>query len=354
MKILFYSVKDFEIPYLNNANKGAHKIVFESSALSPSTVAKAEGFDAVCIFINDDASATVIEALQKLDVKYIAVRAAGHDNVDLEITTELGIKVANTPSYSPYAIAEHAVALMLSLNRRITTANKQVLHHDFTTTHLIGFDLHGKTVGIIGIGKIGSILIKIMNGFGCKVLGYDVQEKASLTGGNGFEYVDLNTLCRQSDVISMHTSLNEGSKYIIGKKQIDLMKPGVMLINTSRGACVNTADVIAGLESGQIGYYGADVYEKEREIFFNDLTNKDFEDAQLKKLLQMPNVLITPHQAFATKEALTNIATATFDNINCWENKIPSKNELLLKPPIVTVYNNDEGLKNTIYDWEIN
>ncbi len=330
MKILFYSTKDFEQPYLETSNFRKEEIVFIKEALSLQTADKAKGFDTVSIFAGDDASSAVLEALHKNGVRFIAIRAAGYDNVDLKKATELGIVVANAPEYSPYAIAEHAVALILALNRKIIAADKQVHQQNFTTSNLVGFDLNRKTVGIIGVGKIGGVLVKIMHGFGCRLLGYDIQENKELKEKYGLEYVDLPALCREANIISIHTSLTPGTRYMINRKLIGLMQRGVMLINTGRGGCMNTQDVIEGLENGHIGSYGADVYENERGVFFYDHSGKELNDPMLKKLLSMPNVLTTPHQAFATQEALSNIAITTFDNIECWKNNKLSKNELTM------------------------
>jgi D-lactate dehydrogenase len=328
MKILFYGTKDFEKSYLQAANKVAHEVVFTHKILSLQTVDLAKNFEAISIFTSDDASAEILSILHKNGTKYIAVRATGHDNVDTEKANDLGIQVANVPNYSPYSIAEHAVALVLALTRKINICTKQVQEYNFTINNLIGFDLHGKTVGIIGVGKIGGIFAKIMHGFGCTILGYDIEENEKLTELYGIKYVDLKTLCTQSNIISIHTGLTHYTKYLINKDCIAQMQLGTMLINTGRGACVNTKDVLYGLENGHIAFYGADVYENERGIFFNDLSKEIFKDEMLKKLLAMPNVIITPHQAFATQEALTDIATSTFYNVDCWSLHKQSKNEL--------------------------
>jgi D-lactate dehydrogenase len=327
MKTLFYSTKDFEKSYLEAANKLEQEVVFVKETLSIDTVDMAKGFDIISIFTSDDASAVVLN-MRNNQTKYIAIRATGYDNVDLYKTHDIGMVVANVPNYSPYAIAEHAVALILSLNRKTTLANKQVHHHNFSINNLIGFDLHSKTVGIIGVGKIGSIFAKIMHGFSCKILGHDIIENKKQTELYGVKYVDLKTLCAQSNIISIHTGLTPSTKFIINKNCIDQMQFGTMLINTGRGACVNTKDVLEGLENGHIGFYGADVYENERGIFFNDLSKTELKDKMLKKILAMSNVIITPHQAFATKEALSDIANTTFYNIDCWSKNQHSKYEL--------------------------
>lgn len=345
MKILFYSTKDFERPYLEAFDGTRGEVSFIKESLSLQTAERAKWFEVVSIFSGDDASAMVLEALYKNGIRFIAIRAAGYDNIDLQKAEELGISVANVPEYSPSAIAEHAVALMLALNRKLIIADKQVHAQNFTINNLVGFDLNGKTVGIIGVGRIGAVLAKILNGFGCRLLGYDIKENAELKEKYGLKYVELPELCREANIISIHTCLNPDTKYIINKKLVSQMQRGVMLINTSRGACVNTADIIAALQTGHIGYYGADVYENERGIFFYDCSGKELNDTMLTQLLSMPNVLITPHQAFATQQALTNIAVTTFYNINCWKNGSRSANELsAINFPETAAYINDEEL----------
>ena len=321
MKILFYSAKDFEKPYFLSVNKKKDELVYLSEALSLSYASKSIGYEAISIFINDDASAKVLERLFKNGVRIIATRAAGYDNIDIDKANELGITVTNVPDYSPYAIAEHALALLLALNRKIIVADRQVHKQDFTIGKLIGFDLHGKTVGVIGVGKIGSIFIKIMHGFGCRLLGYDIQKSKTLVKKYGLKYVSIEELCRESNIISMHTPLTKQTRYLIGEKLISLMKDGVTLINTSRGLCVNTVDVLDGLKKGKIGYFGADVYEGEKGIFFFDHSHLQMQDTTLDKLLELNNVIITPHQAFATTEALTGIARSVYKCIRCYIEK---------------------------------
>jgi D-lactate dehydrogenase len=282
----------------------------------------------ISIFANDDASAPVLDKLENMGVKFIAIRAAGYDNVDIARARQLGICVANVPEYSPYAIAEHALALMLALNRKLILANYQVHRQDFTVTNLVSFDLHGKTIGIIGTGKIGSTLIKILNGFNCRILAYDIQKNEELVKSYKVEYVPLSVLCRESNIISIHTSLTPQTRYMINKDLIGIMRKGVMLINTSRGACVNTEDVLRALEDGHISYFGTDVYENEKGIFFNDWSDKKLNDALLHRLLAFPNVLVTPHQAFATTEALNNIFETTYNNIRSWETDSGNANEI--------------------------
>ncbi|MES1213944.1 MAG: 2-hydroxyacid dehydrogenase [Bacteroidota bacterium] len=336
MKVLFYSIKDFEQPYVLQANKEKFILRLTDAALSIDTAEMANGFDTISVFTGDDVSAPVLEKLHKNGVQFIAIRAAGYDNVDLVKAKELGMQVANVPAYSPHSIAEHALALMLALNRKLIIADHQVHRHNFKMNNLVGFDLHGKTVGIIGTGKIGSTLVKILKGFGCNILGHDIHPNEELTKNSGVEYKSLEELCRLSDIISIHTCLTPQTKYLINKNTIAQMKPGVMLINTSRGGCVNTADVLQALENKHIGYFGTDVYEKERGLFFYDYSNKSVNDDVLLKLLAMPNVLVTPHQAFATREAIGNIVETTFQNIAAWAKNKYSVNELFQSPFITT------------------
>lgn len=328
MKTLFYSTKDFEKQYIIDANADTHEITLIPEALSITTAIKAKGFEAISIFTGDDASTEVIRQLKQQGVKYIAIRATGYDNVDIHEAERIGISVANVPAYSPHSIAEHAVGLMLALCRKLTIANEQAHHHNFTVGNLVGFDLHGKTVGIIGTGKIGSVVVKILHGFGCNMLGYDINHDNKLVEKYGLKYVSLTSLFNQSDIITIHTDLNKDTKYLINKTAISSMKKNVMLINTARGGIINTADLIEALENKTIGCAGLDVYEKERGLFFFDHSNDELQDEMLKKLLNMSNVLITPHQAFATTNALSKIASTTFYNLDSWQKNSECVNEL--------------------------
>jgi len=329
MKILFYSTKEYELNYLESANTTGFTVTFVKQPLNLSTVKLALGFDTISIFTADDASAPVIEELKKEGVKFIAARSAGYDNIDIKKANELKIPVANVPEYSPYSIAEHAVAMMLALNRKLIVSNRQVTTHNFTIDKLIGFDLNKKTVGIIGTGRIGKIVAKILYGFGCTILAHDINPDEQLKENYKVKYVDLETLASSSEIITIHTPLNVETRYLINEEVIKKMKKGIMLINTSRGAIVSTPDIIKYIENGHIGYYGMDVYEYEKGIFFYDHSHEPINDPLLDKLMGFQNVLITPHQAFATKEALTNIAATTFYNIQCWMNRSSSKNELV-------------------------
>jgi D-lactate dehydrogenase len=318
MKVLIYSIKGFELDNLLSANKMGHEVAYIADALGIDTASKALGFDVVVAFAGDDISTPVVAKLHDVGVKYIALRSAGFDNIDLVKARELGIKVAYVPEYSPYAIAEHAVALMLALNRKIVVADRQAKRNDFRVDNLVGFDFHQKQVGIIGTGRTGGIAAGIMHGFGCHLLGYDIVENPELIQKFNLQYVDLATLCATAEIISIHTPLNTATKYLINREMINLMKPGVMLINTARGAVINTEHVLEALDNGKIGYLGLDVYEKEKGVFFYDHSQHGIQDAILQKLINYPNVIITPHQAFATNEALGNIAETVFYNIDCW------------------------------------
>ncbi|ADV50298.1 2-hydroxyacid dehydrogenase [Cellulophaga sp. E16_2] len=328
MKILFYSSKDFEIPFLEKANTQNQKITFIKDALTSETALKAAGYKAISIFSGDDASSLVLEKLWDLGVKYITLRSAGHNNVHLEAAKNYGFKVANAPDYSPYAIAEHATALLLALNRKIVTANAQVKAYNFVQDNLMGFNLRGKTVGLIGTGSIGAAMASIMNGFGCTILAYDIAPNYELEALYNLKYKSLGQLCGASDIISLHIPLTEDNHYLINKERIYLMKKNVIIVNTARGAHVHTLDIIEAIENKQIGGYCTDVYEKEAGTFFKDFSNEELKDETLKKLLSLSNVLLTPHQGYMTNEALQNIADLTFENLNAWKEHKISKNEL--------------------------
>lgn len=328
MKVLIYSAKNFEIPYLESANNGKHQLKFIRETLSSQTAIKAVGYDAISIFSADEACFITIEKLKDFGVKYITLRSAGYDNVNLRAASRLDIKVANVPEYSPYAIAEHAVALLLMLNRKLIESNERVTHFNFNLNHLIGFDLNNKTVGIIGTGRIGSVMTKIMHGFGCKLLAYDIEENKELINAYNIKYLSLKEICQQADIISIHLPLNAETHYLINETLIEQMKPGIIIINTARGAILNTEHVINGLKKGIISALGIDVYENEKGIFFKDHSHDIQNDDMLMKLNAMPNVLITGHHAYLTEEALTNIAETTIYNLDCWSENKNTENEL--------------------------
>ena len=322
MKTTIFSTHKFEEPYLLKANDGKHQLKLLESRLTEETAILATGSKTVSLFTGDDASAKVLEKLSTLGVKNIALRSAGFNHVDLLKVAELDMKVARVPAYSPYAIAEHTMALILALNRKLIKANNRVREHNFSLNGLTGFDLNGKTVGVIGTGKIGSVLIKILHGFGCNILAQDIEENKDLIDKYGVIYTDCATLCKHADIISLHAPLKASTKHLIDAKHIALMKTGVMLINTSRGA------VIQGLKTKKIGYLGLDVYEEEEGLFFEDHSDDILQDDVIARLMTFNNVLITSHQAFLTETALTNIAETTIYNLDCFDKEILSGNEI--------------------------
>lgn len=328
MKLLIYSVKDFEREFLEKANTFHFEVDYTDKALSASTAQLAHGYDAVSIFTHDDAGKKVLQTLHTDGVKYIAIRAAGYDNVDIDKANALGISVANVPAYSPYAVAEHAMSLILALNRKLILSNRKVHEHNFTVSDLIGFDLNGKTAGIIGTGKIGKVMARILHGFGCRLLGFDLNEDPELAQMYGVKYVNLRSLCSQSDIITIHLCLTDQTKHLVNKAVLNCMKKNVILVNTARGPIIDTAALIESLQENRIGAAGLDVYENEKGVFFQDHSAKKITDPLLLKLLDFPNVLITPHQAFATFEALQNIADTTFRNLHCWATGNRPENEL--------------------------
>jgi len=330
MKTIIYSARKFEREFIINANADKHELEFVELSLNQHTVHFAAGAQAISIFVNDDASEKVLEELNKVGIKFITLRSAGYNHVDLKKAKQLGIKVTRVPSYSPYAVAEHTIALMLTLNRKLIRANSRVHDLNFSLEGLTGFDMNGKTVGIIGTGQIGALVAKILNGFGCKILAVDTFEDVTLTEKYGLTYTDLNTLYEEADIITLHSPLTPETFHIINEESINRMKRDVMLINTSRGALVNTKDVIVGLKSGQIGYLGLDVYEEESGLFFTDHSEDILQDDIIARLLTFPNVLITSHQAFLTDTALKNIALTTIHNLNCFEQQINCENEICI------------------------
>jgi D-lactate dehydrogenase len=327
MKTAVFSTHKFEREYLETAFK-ARQVNYIASSLSVETASLAQGHEVVSIFVSDNASAPVLQIFSKVGVKFLALRSAGYNHVDLAEAKRLNIKVARVPEYSPYAVAEHAVALMLALNRKLIRAHNRVMEQNFSLDGLVGFDMYGKTVGIIGTGKIGSVVARIMHGFGCRILANDQIENNELKSKYDVVYTDCETLCKESDIITLHVPLTPETKYLIDKNCISKMKRGVMLVNTSRGALVNTKEVIEALKSEQIGYLGIDVYEEEGGLFFEDRSEEILQDDMIARLMTFKNVLITSHQAFLTDTALRNIAETTVENLDCFERNIPCKNEL--------------------------
>lgn len=313
MKISFFSTQPYDRTYFERF-KGELQIRFLEPQLDETTVNLAQGSHAVCVFVNDRLNAEVLEQLASMQIQLVALRCAGFNNVDIEAAKRLHITVVRVPAYSPYAVAEHALALMLTLNRKTHKAYNRVREGNFSLDRLTGFDMHGKTVGVVGTGKIGQVMCAILLGLGCRVLAFDLVAHAP-TEALGVTYVPLINLLEQSDIITLHCPLNEHTKHLINETSIARMKPGAMLINTSRGGLIDTRAAIHGLKSGQIGYLGLDVYEQEEKLFFHDLSENVIQDDRILRLLSFPNVLITAHQGFFTDEALTQIARVTIQNI---------------------------------------
>ena len=318
MKIILFSSKPYDQASFTACTLPAGwRLQFQDSLLTPDTAALAEGCEVVCAFINDDLSAAVLERLAAGGTRLIALRSAGYNHVDLQAAERLGLLVVRVPAYSPHAVAEHAVALILALNRRIHRAFNRTREGDFSLHGLTGFDLHGKTVGVIGGGQIGLAFARIMAGFGCRLLISDPYPVAGLDALDARQ-VELDELIAESDVVSLHCPLTETSRHLINAARLTRMKRGAMLINTGRGALVDTPALVEALKSGQLGYLGLDVYEEEAELFFEDRSDQPLQDDVLARLLTFPNVIVTAHQAFLTHEAPAAIAGTTLDNIAAW------------------------------------
>lgn len=330
MQVAVYSTHKFEKEYLKKFIQN-HALHLLEVRLSIETASLAQGSQVVSIFVNDDASSTVLLKLHEAGVKYLALRSAGYNQVDLKAALRLGIRVARVPEYSPAAIAEHTIMLMLALNRKLIKAHNRVRDMNFSLDGLTGFDVAGKTAGIIGTGKIGSVVAQILHGFDCKILACDLQQKEELKMKHNVQYTDFKTLCRQSDIITLHLPLTSESRYIINKDCIDTMKHGVMLINTGRGGLVNTKDVVNALKTEKIGFFGMDVYEEEEGLFFEDHSDDILQDDVIARLMTFQNVIITSHQAFLTHEALMKIAKTTCSTLDNWERGIRSENELSIQ-----------------------
>jgi len=314
IKVAFFDTKEYDKDLFDEYNKKyGYEITYLESKLNSETAPLARGFDVVCIFVNDVVDEKTINILKECNVKLIALRCAGFNNVDIKKLGDL--TAVRVPEYSPYAVAEHAVALLLSIDRKIYKAYQRTRKYNFTLNGLLGFDIHGKTVGVIGAGKIGKAFINIMNGFGCRVIAYDKFENKEMAKEMNFEYVDLDTLYRESDIISLHCPLTDENYKMINEEALAKMKDGVILINTSRGKLIDTKSLIQKLKEEKIGGLGLDVYEDEEEFFLNDMSNSYIRDEELSVLLTMPNVVVTSHQAFFTKEALNKIALDTCENI---------------------------------------
>ncbi|MDP3515623.1 MAG: 2-hydroxyacid dehydrogenase [Pseudohongiella sp.] len=317
MKVAVFSTKTYDRKFICQANAvSGHELTFFEPRLSAHTAPLADGFEVVCAFVNDQLNAQVLEMLKAQGTELIALRSAGFNHVDLRKAAELGITVARVPAYSPHAVAEHALALILTLNRKTHRAYNRVREANFSLDGLLGFDLHGKTVGVIGTGKIGSLFARIMHALGCRVVASDPYPDTSLDGVA--DYLSLDELYRVSDIISLHCPLMPATEHMIDEAALEKMKPGIMLINTSRGRLVDTRAVIDGLKSRKIAYLGLDVYEEEGDLFFDDLSQEIITDDVFMRLLTFPNVVITSHQGFFTEEALSAIAETTIANIDAY------------------------------------
>jgi D-lactate dehydrogenase len=334
MKVAVFSAKPYDRTFFLAANRPAgHELVFFEPRLTSQTCPLANEFPAVCAFVNDQLDAHVLLTLSKQGTKLIALRCAGFNHVDLEVADQLGMTVTRVPAYSPHAVAEHTVALLLALNRHLHKAYNRVREGNFSLDGLMGFELSQRTAGIIGTGKIGSIVARILLGFGCRVLAHDVAENPDLVDA-GVEYVGLDDLFRQSDVITLHCPLQPETYHLINEESLARMKRGVMLINTSRGALLDTRAAIRALKSGKISALGLDVYEEESDLFFEDLSNRLIQDDVFSRMLTFPNVIITGHQAFFTRNAMEAIAQDTLGNITAFEQGLTPPG--LVKAALVT------------------
>jgi D-lactate dehydrogenase len=337
VKISVFSTKPYDRHFLEEANEAGafgHELQFFEPRLDETTVPLAHGSPAVSAFVNDDLGEPVLDELASRGTRLIVLRSAGFNNVDLEVARDLGIRVMRVPDYSPYAVAEFTVGLILSLDRHLARAYARVRDGNFSLDGLLGFDLHAKTAGIIGTGKIGGIVARNLRfGFGCRVLAYDPFPSAELAE-DVVTYVGLDELLAESDIVSLHCLLTAGTHHLIDREAIAKMKRGVMLINTSRGGLIDTGVVIAGLKSGRIGHLGLDVYEEEARFFYEDYSSRLIQDDTLSRLLTFPNVIVTSHQGFFTAEAMQQIAHTTLGNATCFEQSCESPNEVRAQPRV--------------------
>lgn len=330
MKIAFFNSKPYDIEFFNAANQEyKHEIGYFPSRLTEDSAALITNEGVVCAFINDCLDETVLNKLKDSGITLIALRSAGYNHVDLVCAKRLGLLVLRVPSYSPYAVAEHAVGLLQCLNRKIHLAYNRVRESDFSLHNLMGVDLHGKTVGVVGTGNIGRAFIHIMQGFGCRILAFDPIEQSSCIE-TGVDYVPLDTLLEQATIISLHCPLTPDTYHMINSLSLAKMQKGVTIVNTSRGKLINTQAAISALKTGHIGLLGLDVYEEEEAFFYEDLSSSVIQDDQLARLLTFPNVIITSHQAFFTQEAMVKIAQVTLANISRFEKNLKIENEVLI------------------------
>ena len=337
MKVAVFSTKYYEKEYLNKFYPGGkHQLTFFDAVLNEESTNLTIGFDAVCILLSDIIDAKVVDKLSANSIELICLRSAGFDNVDIEAAAKRNIKVLSVHAYSPQAIAEHATALILTLDRKTYKAYNRVRENNFTLNNLMGFNLSGKTVGVVGTGKIGRAFCNIMLGFGCKVIAYDIKESDAVKE-KGIEYKTFDKLLELSDIISIHCPLTADTHHLFNSIAFAKMKTGAMLINTSRGAVIKTANAVEALKREQLGYLGIDVYEGEENLFFKDLSGTIIQDDLIERLMSFNNVLITPHQAFFTKEAVEQIAITTIKNLTDFENRLPLLNEVKIKKLMHTI-----------------
>jgi D-lactate dehydrogenase len=329
MKVAVFNTHKFEKEFLTQANNDRYELKLLDTFLGIDTPDLARGCEAISIFTEDQASAEVLDKLKAIGVKYIALRCAGYNNVDIQHARKIGIRVVRVPDYSPNAIAEFTVAIILALNRKLIRSHYRIMEMNFTLDGLVGFDMNGKTVGIIGTGKIGRVMAKILYGFGCKILANDLVQNQEIISAYDVQYTDLNTLYQLADIISLHAPLTKKTHHMVNANVIAKMKKGVMLINTGRGGLVKTQDVIQGLKTEQIGYFGMDVYEEEKGLYFEDHSEDILQDDAIARLMTLRNVMITSHQAFLTDTALKNIAKTTFENLECLEMGRPCQHEVV-------------------------
>ena len=317
MVLSFFSTQSYDKTFFDRFNS-RHELRYFDAPLNEQTAKLSVGSQAVCVFVNDKITEGVIQQLADNGVKIIVLRCAGYNNVDTVAAKKHGLAIVRVPAYSPHAVAEHAVALIMTLNRKTHKAYNRVREGNFSLDHLTGFDLYGKTVGVIGTGKIGSTFCRIMAGFGCKIVAFDLFENKALIT-EGVTFLPLKDLLAQSDIVSLHCPLNEQTHHLINPKTLNLMKQGAMLINTGRGGLVDTVAVIKALKKGHLGYLGIDVYEQEDKLFFRDFSESIIQDDVIMRLMSFPNVLITAHQAFFTEEALSQIAQISLQNLSDFE-----------------------------------
>ena len=337
MKLAVFDTHPYDREALTVANgRYAHEVTYLEPRLTRETASLAAGFPAVCSFVNDRVDAEALGTLQNGGTRLVALRSAGYNHVDLDAARRLGLVVVRVPEYSPYAVAEHTATLVLALNRKIHRAYNRVREANFSLEGLVGFDLFGKTCGIVGTGKIGAVVARIMHGFGCRLLAFDLNPNESLATDVGFRYTGLSELYREADIISLHVPLTPNTHHLIDAAAIEQMKRGVMLINTSRGALLDSRALIDALKRGHVGAAGLDVYEEEAGIFFRNLSDQVLQDDVLARLLTFPNVLITSHQAFLTREALANIADTTLANVSAFERGDRLSNEVIAEQVLAT------------------